>query len=229
LEEAIAKASAAADEMREAALDPISWPDANKARGAVEAAAFTVARLSALLPRLEARRVEVGARERRAQWQADYEALKPKRDALAKELGEVYPEVVAKLIDLFARIAQNDAELSQLHRRRAAGVSLHLDGAEVVSRGLKAYTRDKPELAKTIELFGFDGERLWPPRRTVDPSLFAPAPHDARYSRDWAQARNDRAEAIAEEQARVARYYEQQERLQQEREQREAEAARRAL
>lgn len=233
VEDGISAATADAAKIKEEALDPLIYLDANAARAAVENAAFRVTRLSALLPRLQGRLAIVHTQETLAQWHTDYAPLKAERDALAAELREVYPAAVATLTNLFARITANDAEISQLHRRRPAGVSLNLDGgAECAARQLKAFTRDRQPLLQLVQLFDFDsGEQVWPPRRTtIDPMLFAPPVFDRRYSADWAAARDDNAAAAQAEQDRVANFYKEQGQRQlerQAREQREAEQARR--
>ena len=51
-EQAITAADAASTKTRKAALDPIQMPDANKARVAVEDAAFAAQRLRAVQPKL---------------------------------------------------------------------------------------------------------------------------------------------------------------------------------
>jgi hypothetical protein len=122
-------------------------------------------------PRLQARLQKQEAAEYLAEWRAQYEMLKVKRDALAAELREVYPMFVAKMVDLFSRIGANDSECSQLHRARPAGVKLHLDNPELVTRGLERFTRDNPAIAQELRLPDFEqsARTAWPPRRPFDP------------------------------------------------------------
>ena len=60
-----------------------------------------------------------------AQWRANFEELKVKRDGLAAELRRDYPPI-EKIADLLARIAANDDEIVRLHVARPSGVALHL-------------------------------------------------------------------------------------------------------
>jgi hypothetical protein len=107
-------------------------------------------------------------------WRADYEALKVERDALASELAEIYPAFEAKVTDLFARMAGNDAALSRLHQARPAGVPGYLLGAELVARNLDNFSRETPSIVRDLQLPSFaPGQPLsWPPRGRIGSSLF---------------------------------------------------------
>ena len=52
---------------------------------------------------LEARWAQVAAAEDATKWEADYEARKAERDALAREFSELYPSLTTQLCDLFHR------------------------------------------------------------------------------------------------------------------------------
>ena len=220
-EAAIVAADEAAKQLAERALDPVLSPDPVEARTAMEDAAFAANRLRTLRPRLQARLTEVQAEERLAQWRDDYEAQKVARDALASELRELYPEVVAKLTDLFARIAANDEELSRLHVARPAGVALHLNSAELEARNLDAYSRDNPPLAEKLKLPDWDDptKLVFPPPQTPLAVLAAQsmafAPHSGE---NWWQDREARAASQRAENERVAAYNEEQHRRREERE-----------
>jgi len=192
-EAAIYEADQTAETARSNALDPALSPDPKAARAAMEDAAFTRERLKTLLPRLQARHQEMEAQEYLTQWRADYEALKIKRDALAAELREVYPVFEAKISDMFASIAANDAELSRLHQARPAGVGLHLLSAELVARDLERFTIREPSIAQELKLPTFaPGQRLaWPLPQLPMAALYAMSmvpQHDPRFSDDWAAA-----------------------------------------
>jgi hypothetical protein len=203
IETAIVAADEAAAAEREKALDPLTSPDASKARATMEDAAFWRDRLRSVLPRLKARYEEIYAANYMAQWRDDYEALKVKRDALAVELREVYPDFETKIVDLFARIAANNEELSRLHQARPADVALHLLGAELVARGLGAFTRSEPSITATLKLPTFEpGERLaWPPPQPLGAVSFAPVRlgGDPRlYTGEWWRVKEEEAQAAAE-------------------------------
>ena len=89
------------------ALDPNKAPDANKAWQGLGASAFMATRLRAQLPRVQAKYQAALTAEEYAQWLPRYQEVKDKEAALQKELAEVYPEVVRKLVDLFERIEQH--------------------------------------------------------------------------------------------------------------------------
>jgi hypothetical protein len=90
----------------------------------------------ALLSNLQARYQQLQNQERATAWLIEHDALKRERDALAEELREVYPNAVAKMIDLFGRITANDESLSGLHRRRLFRPSC-TPAASIVSLGTR--------------------------------------------------------------------------------------------
>jgi len=122
----------------------------------------------------------------------------------ADEFREVYPPCAMKIADLFTRMAAFDEKLSGLHSARPAGVSGHLPGAELTARGLDAFTRDQPSITKTAQFpeFANSAQMAWPPKKAVDPSLFAPVPYDRRYTGDWWQVKEEEAQALREQEAR---------------------------
>ena len=160
------------------ALDLIASPRAPSAR-AVSPAEFALDRWRAAVPRLEANYKRVAATEYLERWRADYDQLKVKRDALATEFAELYPEVERKLPELLIRMAANDAEISRLHQASPSGQGLRLLGAELVARGLERFTREKPSIARELRLpkFAADERLAWPSGR-------ADAPKSARSSAD---------------------------------------------
>ncbi len=221
VEEAIIEAEANAKAEREKALDLTKSPDAKAAREAVMAAEFTRDRLRKALPRLQRRYEQVLAGEYLEAWRADYAALEPERDALADELREVYPAVIAQLADLMARLDRFDTKLSDLHQRRPVGEKLHLRGPELVARDLQDFSRSVPPLRQNLQLPDFQhSDRLrYPPPQHLDVSSIAPVPYDPRYSADWAEVEEERLAAIRAEHERVAAYNEERARLHHEREQ----------
>jgi hypothetical protein len=202
----------------QAAYDPSIVPDISDARKQMEEASLRVGRLQTLLTRLQRRHVQVAEAERLKQWKRDFADSKKQRDDLANELAKVYPEVIAKLADLFTRIAILDQKLSTLHQARPSGVALHLTGSELVARELERFSRDVPSLLQAVTLFDFHtGKRVWPPVQKRDMSMFDPQRYaDPRASRDWWKfAEADAAHAKAES-ARVQEYYEKQQRKREE-------------
>jgi hypothetical protein len=224
VEAATHAAVTAAEEARARALDPLVL-DAS-ARAALQDAEFLTERLQTALPRLRERHKEAAAEEYLAQWRKSYDELEIERDRLAAEMVEVYPAFVAKITDLFARIAAHDAELSRLHLARPVGVSHHLLGAELVARGLEAFSAAVPSIASQLQIPAFaPGHKpVWPPPRTPLALLLAAAmpvlPHPLA---EW-RSREERAAIQEAEQARLAAFYESQERAREERQAAEWEA-----
>src|SRR6202044_2102645 len=101
-------AEAKAQAQRERALDPIASPDAAEAERSAWAAELNRDRLRSFLSRLQQRLVEVETAEHAAQWQASYEEVEAKRDALAKEFREEYQNLTNQLCDLFLRMKEVD-------------------------------------------------------------------------------------------------------------------------
>jgi hypothetical protein len=203
-EVAISDAEATADLERSKALDPALSPDATAAREAMQAAEFARDRLHTVLPRLKDRHKQIAAQEDRTEWRAHYETLKVERDALAAELRELYPEFETKIIDLLARIAENDEKLSRLHRARPPGVALHLRGAELEARSLGGFTRSDPSISTTLKLPTFGpGERLaWPPPQPVSFAPVLPGGDPRLFTNRWYEPKQEQAQAAAERMAR---------------------------
>jgi len=224
VEAAANDAEKAAEEAQMRALDP-TVADPAAAREVQREAEFTTKRLDAALPPLDARLAEVLKTEDLKRWHSDCDALEVQRDALAAELREVYSEFEAKIPNLFARIAANDKQLSNLHLARAAGVSRHLLGAELIARGLDHFSGNELAIAQALQLPAFEPGRpqAWPPRQVplgvqVAQSMVL-APHPGA---NWARHAQERAAAVREEQQTVADYYEAQARQREERENAEA-------
>jgi len=175
----------------------------------MESAQDAAARLRSLLPRLESRAREAEHAVARQNWQARAVQYEAARDALAKELRDLYP-VVPRLADLFGRIAANDRELSQLHQSRPSGAKGTLLSAELVARGLTEFSRDQPSLTRDLVLPDFveSCKALWPPRVVPAAVLLAETVatiHDGRrYSSAWPEMlKQENAKRVAEEQQRI--------------------------
>jgi hypothetical protein len=192
-EGAIAAADKAAEEERERALDPIASPDTTKARETMQAAEFIRDRLKTVLPRLQKRHNELQELEYYADWKADFERAEAKRDALAAEYAETYPQVVERLVDLLHRVEACDREVSHINRMAPSGARAHLRGVELTARGIERLLQPDIEIHKELRLPNFKrgaNEPLlaWPPPQ---PSLAGGEHAGAR--RPWTRlARGDR-------------------------------------
>jgi hypothetical protein len=166
-EEAATAAEAAAEHARVKALDPISSPDAVKARATMEDAAFSRDRLRTVLPRLQKLLKQAEAEEYAAAWQVEYEKVKAVRDELAAEMREVYPTAVAQLSDLFRRMALCDRECSRVDGTAAVGERRRLRRVELAARGVESLLQPDVYLAEELRLpfFWRDNGPIyaWPP------------------------------------------------------------------
>ena len=208
---------------REGTVDQTLSLDPKAARQAIADAAFAADRLSLLLSKLQVRYREVRDQEQAKAWLAEYDVMKRKRDALAEEVREVYPDTVNKVVDVFVRITANNKALSELHQARPAGVMEHLVSAELHARGLDRFTRDTPSLLTAVCLFDFhSGRQMWPPPRPSMASAFAATFVPAYNSADWANNYERRAAAQQAERQRMGDHYARLTKEQEERENREA-------
>ena len=92
-----------------------------------------------------------------------------------------------------------------MHRRRPAGVPLHLPGAERKARSLDAFNSATPSITEKLQLPSWkdSAKMLWPPPRPFDPAWVAPLPADRRrYSDYWWQVKEEEARAVRERQER---------------------------
>ena len=206
---AVTAAEEAARTEYENALDPIASPDAAKAKRSIWAAKFSRDRLRAFLSRLWARLDEIETAEKAARWDADYAAIEAKRDALAKEIAETYPKVTEQLCDLFRRARAVDQECSRLNSEALSGEHRRLLGVELTARKFGSFTRSSPSLIDTAKFPDWteSGRMAWPPPVTPMSVLVAEAmapPPDARFTANWAAAREkDVARRAAVEARRV--------------------------
>jgi hypothetical protein len=184
---AILAADKAAEAEREKALDPIASPDATKARDAMQSAEFARDRLRTVLPRLQARYEEATAAEHQVRWQADYEAVKAQRDALAKEYAELYPQLTARLCGLFHRGEALDQQCSRVNSEAPASDRRRLLGVELTARELESFSTTNPSLARVVHLpdWAHSDRMMWPPLRPFAPAMFAPVPYNPRFSSEW--------------------------------------------
>lgn len=208
-DKAIIVADASAKAAREKSLDLIASPNVSLARTATEDAALRCDQLRRVLKRLEARLNEIEAAEYAASWEPEFQEVQAKRDELAAELREVYPELTHRLADLFHRIEAADKEVSRINGSAPPGDHRHLLGVELTGRGLASFSTASPSIAKELKLPDFErsDQTAWPPHRSLDPALFAPVVEgDPRlYTDRWHEVWEERAQAAREKEAREAK------------------------
>jgi hypothetical protein len=208
-EAALTMAEARARTEREMALDPIASPDAAEAERSAWAAELNRDRLHSFCSQLQQRFDEVAATEYAAQWQATYEHVEARCNALAKEFGEVYPKLVRQLCDLFERMKATDQECSRVAGEAVAGEHRRLRGVDLTARGLENFSISNPSIVETMKAPDWtqSDHMAWPPPRTPLAALIAAAmtpPHDPRFTADWAAARQRDEERRAATETRWA-------------------------
>ncbi len=186
VEKAIVAAEKTAAEEQAKALDLTLSPDPNKARAARDEAVFQRDRLVAALPRLRELLANVYSLEEAAQWGAEYWRVKALVDAEAKKFAECR-DLMTLLAERFASARAVDEQVHRVNASRPARVSgMHLDEVEVTARELQISTHAPSVIERTVlQTWEPGGRSLWPPARTIDPSVFAAPMHDPRLGADW--------------------------------------------
>jgi hypothetical protein len=157
-------------------------------------------------------------------WLADFKRVAAKRDAAAERYRR-YPELIAQLIEIFQQAASVDQEVAA-SPPVAGQYPLNVSRvacpwpATIQPRHALDQQVLHAAVPGAVKQAGLATE-AYHRSRTVRASAY-----DARYSADWAQARDERAQAVREEQERVARFYEDKDRRREEREAAEAQARR---
>ena len=136
VEVAAQEADATATKTREEALDPATVIDAAKVGASVATAELTRDRLRAALPRLQEQLKQAREREYAECWLNDYAAVKARRDAVAQQLRERYPQLVEELVTLMTSIAATDKEVDRINVAAPYGDYPRLRGVELTARGL---------------------------------------------------------------------------------------------
>jgi hypothetical protein len=168
---AVIESAEAVELARAQALDPrLATSAIDAARALLESAEFRQQRLTIAVTKLKERLEWLREQEEDAKRQAVYDKVQEQRDALAKELREVYPEAAQRIAELLGRIVANDAEIARLKLPNGRGRPF---GAELVARGLQHFQTGPqnlsfiPCLIERVCLPSFkyeDGPLLWPRR-----------------------------------------------------------------
>ena len=188
LDKLIAEAEAAAQsadenatKAREEALDPATVIDAAKVGASVATAELTRDRLRAALPRLQEQLKQAREREYAECWLNDYAALKARRDTVAQQLRERYPQLVEELVTLMASIAATDQEVDRINVAAPYGDYPRLRGVELTARGLDRLLQPDISITQELRLPNFTrgvGEPLLaypPPQPTLAETIVFPA------------------------------------------------------
>jgi hypothetical protein len=136
-ERAAADMAESASQARNHALDPtLSGSELIDARKCMEDAAFQRDRLQAASEKLRERLAELKDHEENARRQVAYVKAGAVRDALAKELADVYPAFAQKLAELLPRIVANNREIEYINTHGLPKGADRLLIAELKTRAL---------------------------------------------------------------------------------------------
>jgi hypothetical protein len=183
-------------------LDPTVLDDT---RSALDEAIWRRDKLQGAVSALRTKHQQILTQERKAQWNVEADAIEARRDELTEVFASTYPEIISQLIELFARVKEMDAEVDQINRQAP-------DSEE--RRLLKVGIRG--DLSVNTRLVGLSGQPMWPVSAPILPEQVMPILPGP--GADWHEtlAQRDR-ERYAESQ-RVAAYYANQAREQEQRE-----------
>jgi hypothetical protein len=172
---------------RERALDLTKSPDALATHRAMTESEFIRGRLRLALPELQQKLEVAREREEAAQWQHEFLRVEIIRDKAAEKWARV-PQLISELIELFRLAETIDKECSRVNGSAPAGEHRRLIGPELKARGLAAFSRANPPIAKgtTLPDWVQSEVMLWPLKSSFFP--FAPAPQDIRYTSEWHRA-----------------------------------------
>jgi hypothetical protein len=229
--EAVAAASAAAEQARARAYDPaIVDPTA---RRSMEAADHLSRRLRLALPRLESCHIRQRNAQEYASWATQFDAVKQKHAQASRILREVYTNLEHQLVSALRTARQVDAEVYKILDAKpvdlpqANGDGRRLPTVECAARHLDAVDQAHSLMNMKIPAFADASRFSWPPPQTpigvqVAASMAAPRGPSPDWQRDLAE--RDRARRA--ESQRVANYYANQAREKEERDNAAARAAR---
>ena len=122
-----------------------------------------------------------------AQWEIEHNRVEALRDKMAEKWTRV-PALINELISIFTENEALNKQISNVNGAAPPGERRLLD-AELLWRGLDAFSRSQPPLAKVTSLPIVAQSELsaWPPRSSFIPS-FAPPPMDVNTTSEWHRA-----------------------------------------
>jgi hypothetical protein len=193
------------------------------------AADLLVERMDAALPKLDQKLKEESAADYSRKWKLRHDRAVVARDTVAKRFA-AYREMAAQMAMIFEEAKYTDEKIiGPVNDSRPAGEA-PLQTCELHARKLDAFSRSIPSILDRVQLVNWDDseKNIWPPRPVPMAVLMAesmvPAPNIAHTDR-WFEAVGERRAEQAAEQQKTAAYYDEQARLKEERDAREALAA----
>ena len=173
------------------ALDISVSPDPAAAHRMITENEFLRARLRLTLPELQQKFAAAREQEDMAQWEQEFERVQTIRDKAAERFAKV-SKLIDELIELFRENEAVEKECSRINGSAPAGEHRRLVAPELKARGLDAFSRANPPMAKgtTLPNWAQSEMMLWPPKSSFFP--FAPAPQDIRHTSEWHRALTER-------------------------------------
>jgi hypothetical protein len=172
---AITEAERTAHENRGKAFDPAVLDPT--ARGKMDDATFIAQRLRNAQTALAPHYKNALRKEEEARWEADAVPLELKVTKLSRELLTVYPDVTAKLADLFARISASEAEIRDQNAKARGAMSYDENGHARYEPGMRLLAGvEETALGREVGFIGkvklpalpFNGSMsapdVWPPK-----------------------------------------------------------------
>ncbi|HZV03629.1 MAG TPA: hypothetical protein VE999_00935 [Gemmataceae bacterium] len=192
--------------LREAATDLVAAPDAKAAFEAAELANLTRQRLANVLPKLRERYASADHAERFAAWRAAFQHLAPEHEAISDQINDTIQRFKNEWTELAERVALHNAEAEQVNNlARAIDEYNHFNHLHLPQLFDSATDQRKWGAPKVNGSFA----------ASFAQSMIFPSGPGDRWSDPEVQAQR-RAE-IEKEQARLADYYTQQGKAQEER------------
>jgi hypothetical protein len=206
-----------AERLQQVAFDPVESPDLVKAKEAAEFATLVVKRLRTILPRLQECHQRATATERATRWRRTADAVEVKRNAADADFTELYPQIIAGLIDLFEKVKAVDKEIDKVN-----GAAPNAEFRRVPPIATTSLIQHVILNTKLVDL---TNKQIWPPPTPLLPpeQVMAVPSHPGA---NWWEANQQRDAARHKENQRVANYYANQQKAREDREAAEARAAR---
>jgi hypothetical protein len=137
-------------------------------------------------------------------------------------LFKTYQRHAEAIAEMFAVAEQVDREVSRINGNAPDGEHRRLRSVELEARNLDRFTRDRPEIAKTVQLPDFElGRMLWPPTSSgsfaaeLAQSMIVPAHPGPRWADD--DIPQERRKEFEKEKQRLGEFYQEQTAAQEER------------
>ena len=148
--------------------------------------------------------------EHAAAWTVDYEQVKARRDAVAQQLRERYPQLVEELVTLMASIAATDKEVDRINVAAPYGDYPRLRSVELRARGLDRLLQPDISIPQELRLPNFTSDAGMPlmayppPQPNFAVEFVNSIPPDTYDWRNWHEEIERRNGRLRAENARIS-------------------------